>query len=161
MSNIFYQSNIQKEMSFKEGLRIYIVGLALMLILYLSCNFIFNHYLIKNSCIVEAVITRKYSGIRNRQYSDYVYTINGANFSNTTNSSKNASVNDTILVVVSASKQERSRPISLFRGRAIILYDIKQRVVVNNMSADEKRELSDKLMADLRRRYWVKSKKGK
>lgn len=85
---------------------VYIVGLALMLILSLSCNSIFNHYLVKNGCIVEAVITRKYSGVRNRQYSDYVYTINGANFLNTTNSSKNASVNDTIFVVVSAKSMK-------------------------------------------------------
>ena len=129
-----------------------------MLILYLSCNFIFNHYLVKNGSIVEAVIARKYSGARNRPYSDYVYTINGANFSNTTNSAKNASVNDTILVVVSATKQERSRPISLFHGHPIIIYDITERVVVNNLSADQKRDLSDRLMADLRKRYWVKSK---
>ena len=145
-------------MPLKEELRLYIVGFALMLILGFSCNSIFNHYLVRNGCIVEAVITRKYSGVRNRQYSDYVYTINGANFSNTTNSSKNASVNDTILVVVSANKQERSRPISLYHGHAIIIYDITERVVVNNMSAEEKRELSDRLMADLRKRYWVKSK---
>ena len=145
-------------MSAKEDLRLYIRVCVIMASLYVVCHLIYNHYLVKDGIIVEAVICRKYTGAHGCQYRDYAYAVNGINFTGTTSHSKNASVNDTIFVVVSAKKHERSRPVSLVQGRAIIFNDINQRVVVNNMSSEEKRELSDRLMSDLRKRYWVKSK---
>ena len=68
---------------------------------------------------------------------------------------KSVWIGDTIMIVYDQRKNKKSRAIRLRKGKAIISPGYREYVIVNNKTEDEKKEIADKLMADLKERYHV------
>ena len=65
------------------------------------------------------------------------------------------SIGDTIMIVYDQRKNKKNGAIRLRKGKAIISTEYNKYVIVNNKTKDEKKEIADKLMTELKERYHV------
>lgn len=139
----------------KQDWAVCIISFLVMLLLSDVYKLIYDHYLVKNGIIIEAVVTEKHNYGRSPNF-HYAYKVDKMEYNGNTVLGKNISVNDTILVILSAKNINRSRAIWLQRNQATLSTRSKRLVVINNLSSDEKKALAERLMAELNKRYWVK-----
>lgn len=138
--------------SCKEAFLYACIGISLLYITSIAINY----NMVINGAIVEGRITEYYADRSSHWL--YTYTIKGEDYSCLTTYSKQVSISDTILVIYNTKKINRSRVVRKQGMSPTLMSDRAQFVVVNNMSPAERQELKDRLMSDLRKRYWVKSK---
>lgn len=140
----------------KEDWSINTIGFLVGIVLMYTVPPIFSHFLVKNGIIIEAVVTEKHIYGRNKTV-HYAYKVDKTEYNGKTVLRKNISVNDTILVIMSARNMNKSCAVCLRRNQATLSASAKRLVVINNLSSDEKKELAERLLADLKKRYWVKT----
>lgn len=140
----------------KEDWSINTIGFLVGIVLMYTVPPIFSHFLVKNGIIIEAVVTEKHIYGRNKTV-HYAYKVDKTEYNGKTVLRKNIFINDTILIIRSARNMNKSCAICLRRNQATLSASAKQHiVVVNNLSSDEKKALAERLMAELKKRYWVK-----
>lgn len=159
-SEIFVKQQLSKKMSTvlletKQDWTMGIIGLLAMLLFSVVNTLIYNHNLVKNGDIIEAVVSERYH-VGAPSYYNYIYKINQKEYEGSTNPTKNITINDTIMVIYNVKDNRKSRAIRLRRNQVIISFSAPRHVVVNNLSSDEKKAMAERLMAELKKRYWVK-----
>lgn len=140
--------------SIKSEVYLYITGLIFMFSVVFIYNRINYHNMIKHAEITEAVLTERYK-LGKCYYYEYSYSTLSDEFTGSMAITKYVSVGDTIMIVYDQQKNKKSKAIKLRKGKAIISNEYKKCVIVNNKTEDEKKEIADKLMAELKERYHV------
>ena len=140
----------------KEDWSINAIGFLVGIVLIYTLPPILDHFLVKNGIIIEAVVTEKHNYGFNPNF-HYAYKVDKMEYNGKTVLRKNIIINDTILIIRSAKNMNKSCVVCLQRNQATLSASAKQHiVVVNNLSSDEKKALAERLMAELKKRYWVK-----
>lgn len=131
----------------------YLIGLICMIISVYIYNQIDCHNLMKNAVISNAVLTERIIGSHNYYSYNYYYHTMTGEYSGTISAYRNAAVGDTILIVYDHRKNKKNRAIRMWKGKAAIKFG--EYLIVNNMTEEERKMLSDKVMRDLKDRYSV------
>ena len=108
------------------------------------------HNIIKHAVISEAVLIERFKA-------SYIYSYRtmSEEYEGSIPITKNVSIGDTIMIAYDQWKNKKSRAIRLRKGKATISTEYNKYVIVNNKTKDEKKEIADKLMTELKERYHV------
>ena len=139
---------------FKSDMFLYVIGFIIMYLFTYIYNQIANHNMMDHAVVSEAVLTESYNIGKHYHYR-YSYKVVSEEYEGSMPITKSVSIGDTIMIVYDQRKNKKSRAIRLRKGKAIISPGYREYVIVNNKTEDEKKEIADKLMAELKERYHV------
>ena len=139
---------------FKSDMFLNVIGFIIMYLFTYIYNQIANHNMMDHAVVSEAVLTESYIIGKHYHYR-YSYKVVSEEYEGSMPITKSVSIGDTIMIVYDQRKNKKSRAIRLRKGKAIISPGYREYVIVNNKTEDEKKEIADKLMADLKERYHV------
>lgn len=140
--------------SIKRDVYLYVIGLIFMYSVVFIYNRINYHNMMNHATITEAVLTERFK-LGKCYYYEYSYRTMSDEYTGTMAVTNCVSVGDTIMIVYNQQKNMKSKAIKLRKGKAIISNEYKKCVIVNNKTENEKKEIADKLMAELKERYHV------
>ncbi len=140
--------------SIKSVVYLYVIGLFFLYSVVFIYNRIYYHNMMNHAAVTEAVLTERFK-LGRCYYYEYSYRTKSDEYTGSMAVTKSVSVGDTIMIVYDQHKNMKSKAIKLRKGKAIFSNECKECVIVNNKTEDEKKEIADKLMADLKERYHV------
>ncbi len=140
--------------SIKSEVFLYVAGFIVMYLFVIIYNQIDYHNMMKHAVISEAALVRKFK-LGGWYYYRYSYRTSSDEYEGLIGVSEFVSIGDTIMIVYDQQKNKKSRAIRLRKGKAIISNEYRKYLIVNNKTEDEKKEIADRLMAELKERYHV------